>query len=114
MNARLFHLAVQGPWRAHRARGDGDWKPASWASEGFLHLSFEHQLDGTLQAHFDGHTTLVLLEIDPARVQADLRLETSRADALFPHLYRPLRQADILREWTLDRTSDGWSLPNAL
>ena len=52
--------------------------------------------------------------IDTTRVQAELQLEPSRDDALFPHLYRPVQPQDVLRTWTLARTPGGWILPDPL
>ncbi|MCB9915897.1 MAG: DUF952 domain-containing protein [Planctomycetes bacterium] len=94
---RLFHLAPAAAWRA-RAAG-APWRPPSLAAEGFVHLSFASQLAGTLAAHFDPRDELWLLELDPARVEAELRYEPSRAGALFPHVYRALEETDALAHW---------------
>ena len=67
--------------------------------DGFIHLSAAHQLAGTLRRHFDDAGELRLLEI-PSRAfrgdaTRDLRHEPSRAGALFPHLYGPLKRHDV-------------------
>jgi uncharacterized protein (DUF952 family) len=58
--------------------------------DGFIHLSAAHQLDGTLAKHYAGQSGLFLLAIDADKLGRDLRWETSRGGALFPHLYAPL------------------------
>ena len=104
---RLFHLI--------RADGDelqksieeilGSYKSPSLASEGFVHLSFEHQLGGTLETHFADAARVLLLEISRPSVLEDLRLESSRGGADFPHLYRALdtrrREGDVTECWAL-------------
>ncbi len=103
----LFHLVPAERWRAHGAAGGGEWRPDSLAAEGFCHLSFGAQVPGTLEAHFAGHDGLVVLELDPRSLGVDLVLEPSRDGALFPHLYRPLRPADVIGEQRWQRGADG-------
>ncbi|HTF87693.1 MAG TPA: MqnA/MqnD/SBP family protein [Planctomycetota bacterium] len=105
---RLFHVLrredadlLEGPAQSFR--------PASLASEGFVHLSFESQVDATLKAHFDPVDELVLLEIDADAAGAALRYETSRGGQLFPHLYRELRRSDVVARWTLEPAGAAWS-----
>lgn len=86
---------LRGPeWELLRA--DGVFAgSADDLRDGFIHLSTEAQLEGTLAKHFAGEQGLVIvrvaLEADPA-----LRWEASRGGDLFPHLYRPLRSADVV------------------
>ncbi|MFN7399914.1 MAG: DUF952 domain-containing protein, partial [Sandaracinobacter sp.] len=63
--------------------------------DGFIHLSTAEQLPGTLEKHFAGMAGLRIVEV-AVEGDPDLRLEESRGGALFPHLYRPLRLADVL------------------
>ncbi|MAF67116.1 MAG: hypothetical protein CMJ84_15840 [Planctomycetes bacterium] len=104
---RLFHLVRPADW----APADGMWRPASLASEGFVHLSFPHQLAGTLEAHFADAGCAWLLEIEPAAVAASLRLEPSRGGQLFPHLHGALPLAAVACHWPIERVSGLWALP---
>jgi uncharacterized protein (DUF952 family) len=58
--------------------------------DGFIHLSAEHQLRGTLAKHFAGEKNLFVLEIDPEWLGSALKWEVSGGGDLFPHLYGPL------------------------
>jgi uncharacterized protein (DUF952 family) len=75
--------------------------------DGFIHLSAAHQLEGTLAKHFAGQAGLLLLAVDPAQLGPDLKWETSRGGALFPHLYAPLDLAAVLWVETLPLGEDG-------
>ena len=97
MTERLFHF-VPGDLGELR----GTYAPASRAAEGFVHLSFRGQLQGTLDLHFAGVPSVYLLELAPERVAEELRLEPSRGGADFPHLYRALERADALAAWHLE------------
>lgn len=107
---RLFHLVDAARWRAWDPSA-GPWSPASLAGEGFVHLSLAEQLAGTLEAHFSASPPLVLVELDPEQLGAQLRFEPSRAGALFPHLYRALTAADLAGQWPLERIAGAWCLP---
>lgn len=109
MAERLFHLVVPAAWQA---RPGAEWAPPSLESEGFLHLSFASQLQGSVDLHLGREEAVWLLEVDGERLAADLKLEASRGGALFPHLYRALQPDDVLRWWKLCRASaNSWRLP---
>ena len=63
--------------------------------DGFIHLSTEAQLAGTIAKHFSGQSNLLALACPTARLGDALRWEKSRNGALFPHLYRQLQLADV-------------------
>jgi uncharacterized protein (DUF952 family) len=107
---RLFHVVQAAAWLSQRAAGAAEWRPASLETEGFCHLSYEEQLEGTLAAHFAPSDELLLLELRPAGLAADLRLAAARGGALFPHLHRPLRPDDVLRELRLVHDGEAWVL----
>lgn len=91
----VFHLAEAEHWEAARESGRYERSSlgVSLAEEGFIHLSTAAQWPGVLDRYYRDHDgDLVLLTIDPALVESEIRWETggSAADELFPHLYGPL------------------------
>ncbi|MDA0948816.1 MAG: DUF952 domain-containing protein, partial [Planctomycetota bacterium] len=104
--SRLLHLAP--PEAANALAAGQPWRPASLEDEGFVHLSFEHQVAGSLAAHFTGQGPLALLELRPELLAApEVLLELSRGGAPFPHLYRELRTEDLLRTFEVPVTPEG-------
>ncbi|NJM78043.1 MAG: DUF952 domain-containing protein [Acaryochloridaceae cyanobacterium RU_4_10] len=85
---RIYHIATAIAWQA--ALQQESYVHPSLFSEGFIHCSYPQQVAETLKVHFKGQTDLVLLEIDPTQLTAELKLEPSRNGELFPHLYGPL------------------------
>ncbi|RVT93862.1 DUF952 domain-containing protein [Sphingomonas crocodyli] len=75
--------------------------------DGYIHMSTEDQVAGTLAAHFKGVEGLMLLTIDEARVATDVKWEASRGGALFPHLYRALTLEDVVAERAITIGGDG-------
>ena len=109
--SRLFHFA-DANLASSLAGGDfHGLAPPSLETEGFVHLSFAAQLAGTLDVHFAKASAVLLIEIEPTGLGEALRLEPSRDDALFPHLYRPLLASDVKRWWRLSNDGSGWQLP---
>ncbi|TAJ21339.1 MAG: DUF952 domain-containing protein [Planctomycetota bacterium] len=113
---RVFHLAPAADIEPLLAGARASYAPTAFARERFVHLSRAGQLDATLERHyaepnkFSGE--LVLLELDFARCGDALRFETSRGGAVFPHLYREIECADVLRTWTLARDASArWRAP---
>lgn len=108
---RLFHFVLPEAWRAHVLAGELVLAPPSLSSEGFVHLSYDEQLRGTLDTHFNAMERVLLFEIQLPENAPELRVESSRGGALFPHLYRALNADELARAWILERTSGGWELP---
>jgi uncharacterized protein (DUF952 family) len=90
----IFHIARVEDWRAAQLAGDYRVSTLgrSLLEEGFIHASRAGQVEGVRAAFYaDPGLRLVLLEIDPARLDVDLRLEVPPgADEAFPHIYGPL------------------------
>lgn len=82
-----LHITTRTAWEA--ARQAGEYRPESLHTEGFIHCSTPLQVVRTAARFYRGQHDLVLLLIDPAELQADLRYEAADDD-LFPHIYGPL------------------------
>lgn len=76
-------------------------------TDGYIHLSTDEQLRGTLDKHFAGQDNLYLARIDLAALGSDVRWELARGGALFPHIYGPLPLAAVIAHGTLRRRADG-------
>ena len=91
---RIFHLALVDEWRA--AERAGEYRRStvekSLDEEGFIHCSFATQVQATADRYYRGHRDVVLLTIDPSRLQAEVRVEN-----LFPHIYGPLPVDAVIR-----------------
>lgn len=89
----IYHLAVRAEW--DRAVTDGHYRRSTIDTtlddEGFIHASFAEQVQGVADRYYRGRDDIVLLTIDPGRLDVELRVEdlTGRGES-FPHLYGPL------------------------
>lgn len=91
----IYKIFRAAEWAAFMAEGRFGGS-ADDRRDGFIHLSDQAQLAGTLERHFAGEEGLVVAEVAVAD-DAALRWEVSRGGAAFPHLYRALERADVVR-----------------
>lgn len=65
--------------------------------DGFIHLSTQTQLPGTLARHFAGQSDLILVAFDAAALGLTLKWEHApKRGEDFPHLYAPLPKTAAL------------------
>jgi len=89
VSATLFHIIAPADWDA--AVAAGVYRPPSLPAEGFIHCSWAEQVTGTANRYYHGEPELMVVELDPSRIAAELRIEDSHGTgASFPHLYGPI------------------------
>ncbi len=90
----ILHVTTPAAWADALAKGRYD--ADSLATEGFIHCSAPSQLDWVLDRHFKGRSGLIVLQIDVAKVPAQIRYENLEGGAqLFPHIYGPVPCAAV-------------------
>jgi uncharacterized protein (DUF952 family) len=101
---RLFHIIDPAVWGAVVE----DYRPASLAEQGYVHLSFVDQVDGVANERYSDAGALCVLEVDPQCLRDEIKLEDSYgAGVEFPHLYGPLPLAAVITVHDLPRDADG-------
>lgn len=104
--ATIFHITKRGEWE--RAQLEGNYRTPTLASEGFIHCSGRDQVIRTANALFHGRAGLVLLEIDPLRVGAEIRYENCEGGREeFPHVYGALNLDSVVRVLAFEPGEDG-------
>ena len=98
---RIYKILTADQWRDLQAAGETAGAPVDIA-DGFVHFSTAAQVRETAARHFAGQDGLWLLALDANVLGDALRWEPSRGGDLFPHLYGPLRLADVLSADALD------------
>ncbi len=83
----LFHITTRIAWNLSQAARE--YRAPSLDTEGFIHQSTEEQWRHTLHRRFRGVADLVILRIDPQRIDAEIKFEPADGEE-FPHLYGPL------------------------
>ena len=84
--ATAFKILTAAQWAQFEADGVFQGAPVDLA-DGYIHLSTQDQVQGTLNNHFAGQEDLVLAEVDLTALKELIKWEPSRGGALFPHIY---------------------------
>ncbi|WP_353930676.1 DUF952 domain-containing protein [Okeanomitos corallinicola TIOX110] len=84
----IFHITEHQKW--HQAQILNIYHHPSLDTEGFIHASQPEQVVKTANRFFKNYQNLVILFIDTAKVQAEIRYEFGEVDELFPHIYGAL------------------------
>ena len=116
----IYHITPRVKWRT--ALATGDYRVESLGNEGFIHCSTESQVLPVAQKFFKGQRGLVLLEIEPSRLDSALRWEQPAdgtpppgvpAGDAFPHVYGPINLSAVVKVLDLDLNDNGtFTLPN--
>jgi uncharacterized protein (DUF952 family) len=75
--------------------------------DGFIHLSSQEQLRGTLEKHFSGKGDLLLIAFEVSQLGPKLKWEQSRGGEFFPHLYEKLCVSNALWQRALHSDENG-------
>lgn len=112
--AMLIYKILRRPeWDALRAAGETDGAPVDLA-DGYIHFSTAAQVAETAARHFAQESDLVLVACRVEALGEAIKWEPSRGGALFPHLYRPLRLADVVWDKSLPLGAAGHIFPEGV
>lgn len=92
---QIYKILRSDEWSALKTNKESQGAPIDVA-DGFVHFSTAPQAEETARRHFAGEDGLFLLALDGEKLGDALKWEPSRGGDLFPHLYGPLRLADVL------------------
>ena len=91
----LIYKIFRAPeWAELQANGETAGAPID-VTDGYVHFSTAETVAETAAKYFTGEQGLVLLALEADSLDP-LKWEPARVGVLFPHLYRPLRMADVL------------------
>ena len=75
---------------------------------GFIHCSFENQLQRVADAFYRGRADVVLLSIDESKLTSPIREEnTEGGTEVYPHIYGPLNVSAVVSARPLAPNRDG-------
>lgn len=102
----ILHIVHRQKWEL--AVAEGQYHADTLATEGFLHASTPAQVLMVANTFYQGQTGLVLLRIDPARVQPPIRWESPPgSEEKFPHIYGPLNLDAVVEVSPLEPDAAG-------
>ncbi len=109
----IYKIFRRAEWTSFRDAGETRGAPID-LTDGYIHFSTAAQVAETAAKYFATESDLVLLALDSTRLGPALKWEPSRGGALFPHLYRILKPADVLWDKSLPLGATGHIFPEGV
>jgi uncharacterized protein (DUF952 family) len=104
----ITHIARETDWKNSKERGGYEHSTVQQrlAEVGFIHCATEEQSLIIANTRYRGLGGLVLLYIDPERLESRLVFEGS-GQHLYPHIYGPLNPSAVYQTAPLEITPTG-------
>jgi release factor glutamine methyltransferase len=104
MNLTIFHLCQRADWL--RAQQNGKYRAESLMADGFIHCSINRQLVDVANRYYQGMPDMVILAIDPEKLDSEIRWEKS-GGVFYPHIYGPINLEAIVSACDIRPEEDG-------
>lgn len=90
----ILRITTREIWEQALARGE--FRSDDLAAEGFIHCSTPEQLPYVHEKFYKGQTGLIVLRIDPEKLESPLVWENPHETLkLFPHVYGPIQTSAV-------------------
>ena len=90
----IYHIVTPENWA--NFKDENEYEAESLATEGFIHCSYRHQLDGVLERYYKNQREVLLLHINPHLLDAKLIAERSTGGEVYPHIYGKINKTAIV------------------
>lgn len=110
---KIYKILLPPEWRLLKETGRTIGAPID-VCDGYIHFSTAKQVRQTAVKHFTKAPKLEVLTCDLSYMREDIKWETSRSGALFPHLYRELVMSDVERHTTVKLGAQGHLFPDTM
>lgn len=84
----IYHIVLPETWEA--IKHSSTYSAESLEPEGFIHCSYEDQLEGVLGRYYAESTQVVILKLDIGKLTSKLVSEPSTGGEVYPHIYGPI------------------------
>jgi uncharacterized protein (DUF952 family) len=84
----IYHIVLPDTWEA--VKNNSTYAAESLETEGFIHCSYDHQLDGVIERYYSAASALVILKLDIGKLTSKLVSEPSTGGEVYPHIYGPI------------------------
>lgn len=102
----LLHIAHGDEWV--RAQEDGLYQTGSLHDQGYIHCSYPHQVIKVANSIYRGQRGLILLHVDPDRLDSRMVEEDGGSGKLYPHVYGPINVGAVVKVERFEAGEDGF------
>ena len=84
----IYHIVLPEMWET--VKNNSTYSADSLETEGFIHCSYDHQLDDVIERYYLSAPKLVILKLDVNKLTSKLVSEPSTGGEVYPHIYGPI------------------------
>jgi uncharacterized protein (DUF952 family) len=90
----IYHIVLPNVWQ--QFEGKPSYSAESLQTEGFIHCSYESQLDGVIKRYYGNAERIVILKLDTDKLRSKLVKEASTNNEIYPHIYGRINRDAIV------------------
>jgi uncharacterized protein (DUF952 family) len=90
----IYHIVLPETWESFKGRPS--YAADSLQTEGFIHCSFDSQLDAVISRYYANTGRIFVLKLDTGKLRSKLVEEASTNGEIYPHLYGRLNMDAIV------------------
>ena len=104
----VYKICTKSEWQEIKDKGKlvGSKKDLE---DGYIHFSGEDQVKGTLNKFYSNQKDLILLKVDTLKLE-HLIWEQASDGNMFPHLYSSLDISNVIDEFEITLSDDGFHI----
>ncbi len=91
---KIYHIVTPEVWE--QFKDEELYEAESLQAEGFIHCSFEGQLESVLERYYKDADKVLIMEIETNDLFSKMVSEPSTNDELFPHVYGKINKNAIV------------------
>jgi pyridinium-3,5-bisthiocarboxylic acid mononucleotide nickel chelatase len=104
----IYHIADPNQWE--QAQVSQFYTHPSLHSEGYIHCSTKEQIQDTANHYFADSDEVLVLFIDPARLESELVYESSTRGGEYPHIYGPVHLSAVTGSKKFKKRAKGFRI----
>jgi uncharacterized protein (DUF952 family) len=90
----IYHIVLPDVWEQFHGRPS--YQAESLVTEGFIHCSYENQVDAVLKRYYSAAKKVLILKLDTQKLRSKLVEEPSTNGEVYPHLYGRLNRYAVV------------------
>ncbi|MDM7922230.1 MAG: DUF952 domain-containing protein [Pyrinomonadaceae bacterium] len=90
----IYHVVLPAVWESYKTKPS--YQTESLHTEGFIHCSYENQVDDVLKRYYSNARRVLILKIDSEKLLSKLVEEPSTGGEIYPHIYGRLNHNAVV------------------
>jgi uncharacterized protein (DUF952 family) len=91
----IYHVVKESEWKL--CEEGEDYEAESLYTEGFIHCSFQYQLEDVLRKYFADEQKVIILHINPFLLRSEIIVEPATNGEFYPHVHGRINRSAIIK-----------------